>query len=144
MLKMVLLAILSRYFLCCADSFRECAYLPGFGNALRVRAYGSGFGHRFAIGCALRIGTWVCLRRLALASHAVSLPAFALASDLRFGFGRLCLYVRESIAKTGMRDSFGILQLLGKSQEKSESIVGLAKKSWKPGGGNVFVFLLLT
>jgi len=47
-----------------------------------------------------------------------------LSSETRFGFGytvRLWafgLYVRESIANAGMRDSFGILQLSGKSEEK--------------------------
>jgi len=62
MLKMVLLAILTRYFLC-SDSFRERACLW-----LRLWAFG--------------------------------------------------LYVRESIANAGMRDSFGIVQLSGKPGEK--------------------------
>jgi len=80
----------------------------GFRYALRNRTYGSGFGHRFAIGYALRIRTWVCLRRLGLASG-------------------VCLDVREFIANAGMRNSFGIVQLSGKMGEKQK----LCKVSWK-------------
>ena len=58
------------------------------------------------LGDVLRIQAWVCLRRLAL------------ASGIRFGFGRFGLYVRESIANAGMRDSLGIVQLSGKPGEK--------------------------
>jgi len=47
-----------------------------------------------------------------------------LSSEARFDFGYMVrlwapgLYVRESIANTGMRDSFGIVQLSGKAGEK--------------------------
>jgi len=47
-----------------------------------------------------------------------------LSSETRFGFGYTVrlrgfdLYVRESIANAGMRDSFGIAQLSGKPGEK--------------------------
>ena len=46
-----------------------------------------------------------------------------LSSGLRFGFGYMVrlwvfgLCVREGIANAGMRDSFGIVQLSGKSGE---------------------------
>ena len=49
-----------------------------------------------------------------------------LSSETRFGFGYTVqfwafgLYVRESIANAGMRDSFGIAQLSGKLREKRE------------------------
>ena len=58
-------------------------------------------------GDVLRIQVWVCLGRLALAS-------FGYAVRIR-GFG---LYVRESIANAGMRDSFGMVQFSGKPGEK--------------------------
>jgi len=47
-----------------------------------------------------------------------------LSSETRFGFGYTVrpwafgLYVRESIANGGVRDSFGIVQLSGKPGEK--------------------------
>ena len=47
-----------------------------------------------------------------------------LSLETRFGFGNTVrlwafgLYVRESIANAGMRDSFGIVQLWGKPGEK--------------------------
>jgi len=53
--------------------------------------------------------------------------AFALASGIRFGFGHLCSYVRESIANAGMRDSLGIVQLSGKLGEKRKH----CKVGWK-------------
>jgi len=71
-----------------------------------------------------------------------------LSSETRFYFGYtvrfgvLCLGVRESIAHAGMGDSFGTVQLPGKSGE-SGSTVRLAGKGWKPNGGKVFVFLLV-
>jgi len=71
-----------------------------------------------------------------------------LSSETRFGFGYMVrlwafgLYVRESIANTGMRDSFGIVQLSGKSGEKRKYCKSTGK-SWKPGGGKVIVFLLV-
>jgi len=37
---------------------------------------------------------------------------------MQFSFGHFGLYVRESIANAGMRDSFGIVQLSGKPGEK--------------------------
>jgi len=49
-----------------------------------------------------------------------------LSSETLFGFGytvwlwALGLYVRESIANAGMRDSFGIVQLSGKPGEKGK------------------------
>ena len=45
----------------------------------------------------------------------------------------------------GMRDSFGIVQLSGKPREKWEyHTVRSGGKSWKPKGGKVFVFLLVS
>jgi len=82
------------------------ALVCGFGYALRIRAYGSGIGHIFVFGDVLRIQVWVCLRRLAL------------ASGIRFWLWAVDLYVRESIANAGMRDSFGIVQFSGKPEEK--------------------------
>jgi len=47
-----------------------------------------------------------------------------LSSETRFGFGYMVrlwtfgLYVRESVANAGMRDSFVIVQLSGKPEEK--------------------------
>jgi len=55
-----------------------------------------------------------------------------LSSETRFGFGHTVrlwafgLYVRESTANAGMRDSFGIVQLSGESGEK-----------WKHGKASV-------
>ena len=72
------------------------ALVWGFGYALRIRAYGSGIGYRFVFGDALRIQEWVYLTRFGFAG-------------IRFGFGRFGLYVGESIANAGMRDSFGIV-----------------------------------
>jgi len=72
-----------------------------------------------------------------------------LPSETSFGFGntvRLCapgLYVRESIANAGMRDSFGIVQLSGKPGEKRENCK-ISRKKLEAGGGKVFVFLLVT
>jgi len=73
--------------------------LFGFGYALRIRAYGSGFGHRFVFGYALRIRAWVWLRVYGSASG-------------------VCLDVGKSIANSGIRDGFGIVQPSGKSGEK--------------------------
>jgi len=42
-------------------------------------------------------------------------------AGIRFGFGRFGLYVGESIANAGMRDSFGIVQLSGKPGEKRKA-----------------------
>ena len=45
------------------------------------------------------------------------------------------LYVRESIANAGMRDSFGIVQLSGKPGEKQKhckaSVRGLEARRWE-------------
>jgi len=60
-LKLVLLAILSCYSLCCSDSFRDRACFSDFGYVLRIRA-------------------WVCLRKLALASGE-----YGSASGVLFG-----------------------------------------------------------
>jgi len=74
-------------------------------------------------GDVLRIQVWVCLRRLAL------------ASGIRFWLWAVDLYVRESIANAGMRDSFGILQLSGKPEEKRKyckiSRKELEARSWE-------------
>jgi len=72
-----------------------------------------------------------------------------LSSETRFGFGYTVrpwafgLHVRESIANGGVRDSFGIVRLSG-SREKSGSTVRSAGRRWKPGGGSVFVSLLVS
>jgi len=58
---MVLLAILSWYFLCRSDSFRERAGL-WLGYALRIQAYGSGFGQGFVSGNRFGLGHTVRLR----------------------------------------------------------------------------------
>ena len=56
--------------------------------------------------------------------HMAPASGMGLSSETRFGFGytvRLWtfeLYVRESIANAGMRDSFGIVQLSGEPGEK--------------------------
>jgi len=60
--------------------------------------------------------------------------AYSLALGIRFGFGyavRLraaCLNVRKSIAKAGMRDGFGILQLSEKLGEKQKHCEVSAKR----------------
>ena len=59
------------------------------------------------------------------------------------------LCIRESIANAGMRDSFGIVQLSGRQGEKPGEkqkyyTVRSTGKSWKPGGGKVSVFLLVS
>ena len=70
-----------------------------------------------------------------------------LSSETRFGFGHTVrlrvfgLYVRESNANAGMRDSFGIVQLSGKPGEKRK----YCKISWGAGSlDKVFVFLLVS
>ena len=77
-----------------------------FGNALRIRVYGSGFEHRFVFRYALRIRAWVFgfgdLNRLRAYSSALG----------------VCLDVRQRIVNGGTRDSFGIIQLSGKPGEK--------------------------
>jgi len=58
-----------------------------------------------------------------------------------------CLNVRESIANAGMRDGFEICSFQEsreKSREKSGSTVRSPGKSWKSGGGKVFVFPLVS
>jgi len=97
---------------------------------MRIRAYGSGIGHRFVFGDVLRIQAWVCLRRPAL------------ASGRRFGFGHLvCTFGKVS----RMQECAIVLGSCSfrESREKSGSTVRLAGQSWKPGGGNVFVSLLV-
>ena len=89
----------------------ESAPVYSFEYKLRIRAYGSDIGHKFAFGDVLRIQAWVCLRRLAL------------ALGIGFGFGRLFCTSGGGIANVGMRDSFGIAQLSGKPGEK--------RKYWK-------------
>jgi len=64
-----------------------------------------------------------------------------LSSKSRFSFGYAVwlwafgLYVRESIANTGMRDSFGIVQIPGKLGEKREYCMinrkELAARRWE-------------
>jgi len=64
-----------------------------------------------------------------------------LSSETRFGFGYAVrvwafgLYVRESIANTGMRDSFGIAQLSGNPGEKRRhckaSVRELEARRWE-------------
>lgn len=72
----------------------------------------------------------VCLRRLVL------------ATGICFGFGRVSALSVEGIANARMSDSFGIVQLVGKPGERG-STVRSARKSWKPGGRETSVFLLL-
>ena len=79
--------------------------MSGLGNALRMQAYGSGFGHRFVFGDTLRIQAWVWL-----AGFLFWLWADVLASGI---------FV-ESNANAGMRDSFGIGQLSAKPGEKQK------------------------
>jgi len=122
---LVLLAILSRYFLY-SDSFRERACLWLWRYAPRIRADGSGIGRRFVFG-VLRIQAWDCLWRLAL------------ASGMRFGclvctFGK-ALRMQECAIVLGA-------QLPGR--QKSGSTVRSAGKSWKLGGGKVFAFPLVS
>ena len=68
-----------------------------------------------------------------------------LSSEIGFGFGytvRLWtfgLYIRESAADAGTRDSFGIVNFR-ESRGKSGSIVRSAGKSWKPRGGRRVCF----
>jgi len=82
-------------------------------------------------------------------------PASGMGLSLvtRFGFGYTVwlrafgLYVRESIANAGMRDSFGIMQLSGKPGEKPGEKRKHCKTSVRgleTGGGKVFVFFLVT
>ena len=109
----------------------------GFGNALGIRAYGSGFGHRLAIGSALRLRAWVYLRRLALAYGIRSSFAYGLASGITFGLGH-SLWLSacglasgvfaESIMNAGMPDSFGIVQFSGTLGEKRKYCKGSRKE----------------
>jgi len=92
----------------------------GFGYALRIRAYGSGIGHRFVFGDVLRIQAWVCLWRLAL------------ASGIRFGFGRLACTFGKALRMRECAIALGSCSF-GESREKSGSTVRSVGKSRKPG-----------
>jgi len=90
------------------------ARASGIGLSLEMRWR---FGHGFVFGDSLWL--WV----------------YGSASGVRLG-------VWESIANVGMRDSFGIVQLAGKSGEKRK-YCKVSRKELEAGGGKVFVFLLL-
>jgi len=109
----------------------EGAFVCGFGYALRIRAYGSGIGHRFVFGDVLRTQAWVCLRRLAL------------ASGTRFGLGHLVCTFGKALRMEECAIVLGSCSFR-ESREKSGSTVRSAGQSWKPGGGNVSVSLLVS
>ena len=74
---------------------------------------------------------WVCLRRLALASRK------------RFGFGRLVCTFGKGLRMQECAMVLGSCSFR-ESREQSGSAVRSTGKSWKPGGGRVFVLLLVS
>jgi len=80
----------------------------------------------FVFGDVLRIQAWICLRRLAL------------ASGIQFGFGCVVCTFGKALRMLECEIVLGLCRFR-ESREKSGSTVRSAGKSWKLGGGKVFV-----
>ena len=85
--------------------------------------------------------------------HMAPALGMGLSLETRFGFRYTVwlwafgLYVRETIANAGMRDSFGIVKLSGKPGERpgeTRKHCNTSVRGLEAGGGKVFVFFLVT